>query len=341
MKFLKIISILTVNIILIFTLLFFTDFCIYKYYSLNYYKNHPMLFPINKYNHLWWFPEYFYDLDKYFTGKNNIYSGRLPDGLEYNEKIPIVIFGCSYAYGQYLNSNQTFSHKLSEQLQRPVYNRSVPGGGFQQMYMQSVSDKLYKTIPFTDTIIYVMISDHYRRTKLQYFDMLDYHVIPVFKIKDGNLVMLDYKNNLKNFFRSLYIVKLINHFYAEKCDKNLNNKDLITDEILLYFIKSRNEFQKRYGSELKFYVLFYEDWNIPYADELRKKLTEKGFIVASTIDMTKENLQLSEYRMPDNYHPTEAAWDLLTPLIIEQFNLNDDIPITEEINENENSLIKN
>ncbi len=321
MKILKNIFIVIVNIILIFAFLVLTEFCVYKYHTYVYYKDHPKFFNVNKFGYNWWFPEYFYELDKYFNGGNNLYYGRLPDGLKYKDKLPVIVFGCSYAFGQYLNSNQTFSYKLSEQLQRPVHNRGITGGSFQHMYMQTISDKLYTAVPDTDTIIYVMISDHYRRSKLQYFDVLDYHVYPHFKIKDNKLVMLDYKSDIKNFFRSLYIVKALNHVYAAKCDKTNKNADRLTDEALVYFINSRDELQKHYGKDIKFYVLFYEDWNIPFADILRKKLENHGFIVTSTKYLTDENLQLEKFRMQDNWHPTEAAWDLLTPLIIKEFKL--------------------
>jgi len=72
-----------------------------------------------------------YNLKGFFNGRSNRgSSGRKPDGLEYKNKTPILIFGCSFAFGQYLNHKKTVSYKLSKLLKRPVYNRSVPGGGY-------------------------------------------------------------------------------------------------------------------------------------------------------------------------------------------------------------------
>ena len=49
-----------------------------------------------------------------------------------------------------------------------------------------------------------------------------------------------------------------------------------------------------------------------------KKLKKNGFIVFSTNDITNENLKIEKYMMQDNNHPTEKAWDLLTPKIAER-----------------------
>lgn len=321
MKILKAIFIVIVNILLIIALFFFTDYCVYRYNAHIFYVNHPKIFEINKFKYMPWFPEYFYHLETYFNGKNNIYFGRLPDGLEYKNRLPILLFGCSYAFGQHLEPHQIFSRKLSRQLKRPVYNRGISGGSFQHLYMQSLSEELYKTVPKTDTVIYIMISDHYRRTKLQYFDILDYHAYPHFEVKDNELIMSDYKSDIKNFLRSLYIIKQLNHIYADKVVNNPDNAEMLTDEALVYFIKSREELQKHYGKNFKFYVIFYEDWDIAYSDIMRKKLEDNGFIVISTKDLTDVNLKIPKYTMQDNNHPTEEAWNLLTPLIIKKLGL--------------------
>lgn len=44
-------------------------------------------------------------------------------------KKPVVIFGCSFAYGEYLKDNQTFGYKLSKQTGRTVYNFAYSGWG--------------------------------------------------------------------------------------------------------------------------------------------------------------------------------------------------------------------
>ena len=56
-------------------------------------------------------------------------------------------------------------------------------------------------------------------------------------------------------------------------------------------------------------------------DTLKKELEDNGFIVISTKDLTDVNLKIPKYTMQDNNHPTEEAWNLLTPLIIKKLGL--------------------
>jgi len=263
-------------------------------------------------------PEYLSDLESYFNGRNNLFFGRTPDGLEYKNKVPIIVFGCSYAFGQHLDYNQTFSYKLAHILKRPVYNRAISGGSFQHMYMQSESDSMYKTINNTDTVIYIMISDHFRRSMLQYFDVLDLHLYPHYSIKNNNLRHDNYKNIFINFFKSLYITKHINHIYVEDYIYNQKNQDKIINNTVLYFIKTRQNLEQHYGKKLNFHIILYEDWDIMYSNILKQELENAGFSVISTKDLTTEDLKTEEYQMQDNHHPTEAAWDMLTPRIIEK-----------------------
>ncbi len=316
----KIFFIIFVNSILLIVLFFVIEFLIY-----NHYKNLDSHAGknINKFQYTVnaKFSSYMENLEHFFNGNGNYFYGRLPDGLRYSNKSAIIIFGCSYAYGFELDANKTFSYKLSQKLKRPVYNRSIPGGSFQHMYMQSISDSLYNRIPNADTVIYVMMSDHYRRLLTQYVRMTDLVVYPTYNIKNNELVSRNYNNKVKNFFESLYIVKYLNHIYAQRYINNPKNEKKLTDMSLLYFNKSKGELQKHYGKNIKFYIFLYEDSDILYSDILRKKLEDNGFLVVSTRDLTKEDLTKPEYKWDDNCHPSEKAWDLLTPLIIKKLKL--------------------
>ena len=52
---------------------------------------------------------------------------------------------------------------------------------------------------------------------------------------------------------------------------------------------------------------------------LKTKLEKNGFITITSKDLTNEDLTSEKYSF-DN-HPTEAAWDLLTPLLVEKLNI--------------------
>lgn len=320
-NFKKISFVIFSNIIILCLVILISDFFIYKHYAANFYANHSKVYKINEFGYTRYFPSYIEDLEGHFNGKDNIFSGRLPDGTEYKNKAPLVIFGCSYAFGQHLNYNQTFSYKLAHLLKNLVYNRGIPGGSFQHMYMQSLSDSFYKTIPNADTVFYIMISDHYRRSMLWHFDILDLHIYPHFHKYKNQLIMDNPHNNFLNFFKSIYTVKYFNHIYADKYSKNPKNSDKITDDALLYFIETRKELEKHWKKKIKFIILFYEDWDVLYKQELTQKLKANDFIVISTKELTNKDLRSEEYNIIENNHPKEEAWNLIVPKLIERLEL--------------------
>lgn len=63
-----------------------------------------------------------YEQRNYFSDENRYKT------VGSKNKKPVVIFGCSFAYGEYLNDNQTFGYKLSKQTGRTVYNFAYSGG---------------------------------------------------------------------------------------------------------------------------------------------------------------------------------------------------------------------
>ena len=113
--------IIVANIFLIFLLFIFTEYAVYfidkkfnhKYLGKTYppfllFKNEP-------------------SMDKY----KKIF--REPVGLE-NKKAPILMYGCSFSYGAYLEENDRPDYILSQLTQRPVYNF---------LYMLKVCYRLY------------------------------------------------------------------------------------------------------------------------------------------------------------------------------------------------------
>lgn len=267
-------------------------------------------------------PAYWYDINTYYSGANNNASGRKPDGLKYNST-PIVIFGCSYAHGQYLNYNQTFSYKLSEQLKRPVYNRAVPGKGLAKMYFQSQNDTFYKDVPKSNLVFYVMIEDHYRRMKSSYQNTVELHMNVSYKKVGDKLIINDYKNPIACFLHSTYIAKYITNKWINHYINDPKNAEKLTDEALLYFTETRKNLENRWGTKVNFVVIYYNHW-LRYGDLLRNKLEANGFTVINTKELTDENLFSDKYLSPQTMHPTEAAWDLLTPKIVEKLGLKEE-----------------
>ena len=317
-KTLKITLILLANIIFLIGVLFCIEKTIYNREVKIYNKNNINNMPPNTFTYKTNYPSYMTNTSKYFTGENNIWTGRKPDGTEYKGKKPILLFGCSYGLGQYLDFNQTFSYKLAHTLKRPVFNRSIHGGGLVQMYLQTQQKNFYKEIEPTDDVIFIMIHDHYRRMFLEYHCMLDIYVLPQYKLKNGKLIYYDYNSKIKNFYRALYSRKLINHIQTEKYVYNDKNADKITTLAATYLIKTKKTLEKKWNRKINFTVIFYEPVDILYKDKLVQKLEANHFKTFSTKDLTNEDLMSTKYFMSENYHPNENAWNLLTPLIIEK-----------------------
>lgn len=321
-KFLKFLIIISINILVSLLLLFTSDFIIYKYNAAVFYKTNSRVYNISKFNYQIK-PNFSFNLKKIFNGNDNIYSGRKPDGIEYSDKTPITLFGCSFAHGLYLNYNQTFSYKLAHSLKRPVYNRAIPGKGLQHMLLQSKSKQFYTDVPPSDTIFYIMVDDHYRRMKKNYLHILDTYQLGNYEKKNNKLLPLNYKNPIINILRSSYTIKFLKEKYIESYIHNPKNEDEITDEVLLYFIETRNELEKHWNTKVKFVVIFY--YYVSYSDLLKKKLEQNNFTVYRiNNDITSIDLHNNdEYTISKtDKHPSEKAWDLITPIIIDKLELN-------------------
>ena len=313
-KFLKILYILSVNLAILILLIFISDLIVFNYYNKTY---------NNVYNR-WGFKylikaDYMINLETYFDGSNNVYRGRLPDGLEYSSNKPIVLFGCSYTHGEALNYNQTFSYKLAHSLHRPVYNRAIPGHGIQHMYWQTSNKSFYNSVPPADDVFFVIIDHHYFRMLAYFLDVLC-HNFNVHYSKKNNGFVLDNKNNyLLNILKSSYTFKLLNIKYSYYYINQPKNAEKLTDEALWFFVKTRENLEKNWNKKFNFTIIFYND--IHYEDLLIKKLKANNFNVIVLSDLTNENLFDKKYFSDKTYHPKEATWDLLTPLIIKKAEL--------------------
>lgn len=263
---------------------------------------------------------YFHDNEKKFLN-----SGKKPYGLEYNDT-PITIFGCSFAYGQGLKDEDTFAYKLSHILKRPIYNRAVTAGSPQIMYHQVLQQDFYDDVPYSDTVIYIMIDDHYRRMITDSFDITTKYLYLKYSLKNNELVPDDYNNTFLNLVKSIYTLRFINQqIYRHKLYFSNKDAEKLTDLFLAYCIKTREKLELYHNKKINFVFIIYDwsyDWLfnwsvIPYRDLLINKLEKNGFTVIYTQKLTKEPLNNEKYMNPDK-HPNAKAWELLTPIIVKE-----------------------
>lgn len=309
--------VILVNIIAIGFIFFAVEKKIYNDSKIEFYK-HVVGAEPNKFGYLTK-PLYGINLATYFSGDDNSFKGRKPDGLEYNAN-PITLFGCSYAHGQYLEPEQTFSYRLAHMLKRPVYNRAIPGKGLAKMYFQSENDIFYRDVPKSDTVIYLMIDDHYRRMKLSFIEVSDAYIHVTYSKKGDKLVKDDFSIPIKCLLNSTYINKLARKKWVHYYINNPKYADELTDEVLLYFIGTRKNLEEHWQNKINFIVIFYDSW-LKHSGMLKEKLEKNNFKVIDIKELTNEDLFSEKYFSPKTIHPTAETWELLTPLIVNKAGL--------------------
>ena len=254
-------------------------------------------------------------IDDYWTTNPQFNYGRKPEGLQYSKK-PIVIFGCSFAYGYNLQNEETFSYKLSHLAKVPVYNRACSGWSIQHMLHQTRQDSFYDLIPEPQYAIYLYIPDHINRLYYHSFILFDTLIEKYnlrYKEENGKLEEIKHDNFLLNQIQRLYLYNKINQYYIIKTQKTHKHYDFA----LKHFTEARADMQKHWENT-KYVVIFYTTY--PNDNYLKDKLKENGFIVIDADEITGKNLLDSEY-MRSDHHPKEEAWNIVTPKLIKELGI--------------------
>jgi len=219
---------------------------------------------------------------------------RAPINLS-SDKQPVLIMGCSFAFGNELTPEQSLMGKIAKYTSRPVYNRAMLALGADEMLYQLRTDRFYSLVPKPEWFLYVFIPDQIRRTQ-----------IPC-SVVDGGVY---YDKNLK-------IRPNINFpsFYSLKRSKEyIHNKKYLT-QTLNTIKEMKNVSQKHWGNDTKYVFLFYnEDDNI--YQQMKPVLEQAGFICYSLKDLTDIDLTQNEYTVSDNMHPSEKAWEIIVPELV-------------------------
>lgn len=106
------------------------------------------------------FKDYF---DKIIKDENEL-SERISLPQNDNNKKSIIVFGCSFAEGVFLQADETLSGQLSKYTQRTAYNMGVSASSPSYMLYLSEYNKFYDLIKVQpEYIIYVIIPDHINR----------------------------------------------------------------------------------------------------------------------------------------------------------------------------------
>ncbi len=269
------------------------------------------------------YPEEHYSVTKKnFSIENLKESMRKPFGTNKNyKKRPILIYGCSFAYGDKLPKEETFGSLLSEKSKRPVYNFAMPARGLQHALYLLENDK--KVTPEPEYIFYVFISDHARRIYIN-CNRIDDHKYLYYHLKNGKLVL---QNNYYDISERFFILKELKnalYFILKKVFE-----ENIYQDVKNYFITIKDTAKEKYPNA-KFVIINYNIDNTTILTIPRQKELEQNGIEIISLrneikDNTNKDLKADEFRIStdiDFYqHPNGKAWNVVTDYLCKKYNL--------------------
>lgn len=237
------------------------------------------------------------------------YNMRKPFGTKYKNK-PIVIFGCSYAYGYDLKDEQSLGYKLSEYTKRPVYNRAFNGFGIQHMLYQLEREDFYKEVPQPEYVIFVYINGHISRC---YSKKRDWFINEYLSYEKKNNRLIRWHK----FYAPIFNLYSVNSVYNSVINTFFMFNIPITDFARQHFIQSKEMVDKHWKGT-KFVVINYDDNNEKEINELEKY----GIKIIHVNHLAPQvNPQQKTFIVRENVHATEATWSLLVPKICKELNL--------------------
>lgn len=236
------------------------------------------------------------------------------------KKGSIVLFGCSFTWGSFMNLEQTFGGMLNKYTGMTVYNRGLYGTGVPFMYYQLNDDNIVNEIKDPKYIIYTLIDDHFYRSLTIRSWCMDSMIQYRYKLKDGKLVLQKPKFM---FLYPLYSVFLIQKYIQDKEYFNFEYK-----EPFIKMVDNSYNLIKEKFPQAQFIIFVYQEkgWrtgNNHVKNNILKHFEDEGIKVIYSDDITgKGILEEQKYLGPDNFHPSSQAWALITPKLIKKLNIN-------------------
>ena len=304
----KIIKIITINILLLISVLVILDYISYKIQVKNDYSG-------------WAIHTKFYDAytflpiksfkEKYENSLKKINKEELfrKDEIMNSNEREIVLFGCSFTYGVGLKENETFSHKLAGYTNRSVFNRGIPGCGANHM-LYMLEKGLSTDIKNPKLFIYTYIEPHLYRlyTPASYF----HNLLIYYKYKNGKL---EQKNDLDLWHWHSYTLRTL---YEQATYKNFWNTRTEKFEFLIKHLIRTNALIKEKYEESEFIMLVYNGEN--EIKEIENKLKVEGIKIIYLSELTDKDLSKKPYILDDE-HPSEKAWDEIIPRLAKKLSL--------------------
>ena len=194
---------------------------------------------------------------------------------------------------------------LSELTKRTVYNWGNTGKGLQETLFIIRNQK--QITPPPEFIIYIYYSDQFRRL-FEVNNILEWEKFLRYKIDNNKII---FENNQTDFITNTYLYRVLrnkyNLLYFLKQKKTL--------KILKLFIKEIDkEIHEKYPDS-KFLFIVYDFIQLDKTE--LKQMENSKFEVVYLSDLFGYLLEKPKYKLPNDDHPNEKAWNLIWPKLIE------------------------
>ncbi len=254
---------------------------------------------------------------------------RPPFGLDF-EKKSIILFGCSYAFGDYLDDVQTFSYKLSQFTKRPVFNKAYCSFSASHMFWQVKQPDFFQSINKEPEYAIYLFCGQLHLSRLHH-SLFHKDVVNI-------RYTLDKNNELKEFstpfdkFSNIYLINFLYNLYfyreANEYSSRFPEKDIqIMKELI---IQTYNKLREQYP-DIKFIVVYFNDISNHideteplFYEELFKNLPDYGIKFIDTADLIGfkfDHDRDKEWTIKLDGHPNEKVWDLIVPKLSDALNL--------------------
>ena len=237
-----------------------------------------------------------------------------PIGKQYDN--PMLILGCSFAFGHALKLEDTLAYKIMKKMHRKVYNRAFDFNfSFHNAYYQFLQKDFYDNCPNVKTILYIYLGEEsvIRAKGLYLEDVVSGNTASEYlRYIINNNKFKQYSFFSKNSLFNLNIIRLIKITLFKKYMKEIDEVEFCKK----FFIEMRDMANSHWGN-VKFVILNYSNNS---EDILLESLEQEGFTIINLTDITDENIvEDPKYHVAFNDdHPNGLAWDIVVNGILDK-----------------------
>ncbi len=255
--------------------------------------------------------------DKYYQKRRSTMFRPIA-GKEYTDKVPIVLFGCSFAYGHTLPDEKILSALLADKMKRTVYNFGFPGWGGETVLYLLKNDKELRNIKKEGNgkqyLIYWYITDHLRRLYSPYWMTAQYYFL-TYTEKNNDLYVTKHKHPVLDAY---YPYKIYN---TNRIDINADEHTPMEEKLRFFnlHLKKIMEEKQKVFPDAEFILLSSAD---KFPAEEEKIMKDMGIRILyikemTGIDVDGPSLE-SETEWLAEGHPNENAVKIIAEALAKE-----------------------